>query len=72
MKIYLAGQNGWGHLVQNAILGGEEGVRLYLAGGIAGNMNWAWKQAVKKPTVTLETLEDVVLKEVEKEKQERI
>ena len=68
MKIYLAGQNGWGHLVQNAILGGEEGVRLYLAGGIAGNMNWAWKQAVKKPTVTLETLEDVVLKEVEKGK----
>ena len=45
-------------------------MKIYLAGGIAGNMNWAWKKAVKNPNVTLETFEKVVLDEViEKDKE---
>ncbi len=45
MIIYLAGMNGWGHICMNDFIGGN--MDLYMAGGISGNLNPAWRRMSK-------------------------
>ena len=46
MRIYLAGANGKMRII-SALRGGYKDMRIYLAGGVTGNLNPAWKRMAK-------------------------